>query len=456
MPSRVVGQHSQSSFVVVGDGLLWVSALIGLLGMSVPILRGWAGLALLVLVPGSLVLSLPTVSRLALLTSMGMIGAGLVLSVSVGASLVEIGEALVTMAGLFGFIAIVRLIELPILRRHVDRVLAVRLSNAKRSGSMLVPGGLLTYALALVLSFGALPAAYRSVHQMLGDSPVGSSVGLVSRSFIAANSITPLSPPIALCLSVVGVAWTAYAPIGLVLTAFGLALLGLGPRTRGRMHHLDPLPGQGRVSEFVTAVAVIFGLVITLQLVLPGGVVSASVVAVALVVPVWEFMTGGRKSFFPRVVALATTERRSWRDQYALLVASALLVAAAVHWGHSADVLAAIESSDVSLVIVIAAVPITMVVMALLGVYPMALLFLACTTLPALGGDSWDVLVVAAAVLGAHVGFMVSPLSGMTLLMSAMSGTSSVRVGLRWNLPFGLAFLTLGTAVLALVVQVTT
>lgn len=442
--------------MLLGDGFLWGSALLGLAGLSIPPIQNVVGTALLVVAPLALILALRDVSRLVLLSVVGMVATGGLLAVTVGASMTETSEALTTMCGLFAFIAVVRLIELPLLRRHLDRVVAARLSHAKKSGSMLWPGALVTYALSLVLSFGAIPAAFRAVTQMFGPSSPASSGSVVSRTFISANSLTPMSPPIALALSVVGITWVAYAPIGLLVSAVGVSLLRVGPRPAGRMVPLPPVAGQGTVREFVLVVGSVLGLVLVLQLLLPGGgVIASTVVAVLLIVPAWELVTGGGRTFARRVVALATSERRSWRDQYALLIATALLVAAAVHWGQDTEVLSSLLASGVPPVAVLVAVPVLIVALSLVGVNPMTSLFLVCTVLPPLGSGSWDVLVVAVAVLGAHVGFLVSPLSGLTLLMSAMARTSPVRVGLQWNLPFGLAFLAAGIACLGTIAVIT-
>lgn len=432
--------------VVLGDLLLWGTALLGLAGLMVPAARGAIGTALLFTVPLALLLALVDASRLARYTVGGMVAAGALLAVTVGTSIAETSAALTTMCGLFAFISVVRLLELPLLRRHLDNVLAARLARAKKSGSMLWPASLLTYALSMILSMGALPASYRSVSRMFGDSSPASSASVVSRTFITANSITPMSPPLALALTAVGLSWTAYAPIGLLVSGVGLAMIGLGPKPTARMEQLEPITGQGTVREFLLIVGSVLGLAIALQKLIPnGGIVASTIVAVLVVVPVWEALTGGGRTFLPRVAALATGERRSWNNQYALLVASALLVAAAVHWGQDTEILAQMMGSGLSPLVVLALVPVAISLGALVGIYPMASLLLVCAVLPPLGEGMWPALVVAASVLGVHVGFLVSPVSGMTLLMAAMSGSSPVSVGLRWNLAFGVAFLLVGT-----------
>jgi hypothetical protein len=162
-------------------------------------------------------------------------------------------------------------------------------------------------------------------------------------------------------------------------------------------------------------------------------------------VPVWEWLTRGIGSLPQRVVQMAVQERPMWRDQYALLVGGSFIVTAAVHWGTETEVF----SHGAPAMATIVVLPVLMGLAGLLGVYPMTSLLFVCTVLPPLGEGPWDVMVVGAAMLGSTVGFVVSPLSGLTLLVAGMSRSDSMTVALRWNGPFGLALLLIGTAGLA-------
>jgi hypothetical protein len=448
-PTAAMG-YAHIRVLAIGDVLLWVAALIGLIGLTVPLLRSTLQYPILIIAPLSIVFLVFGLSRMALYTIAGMVVAGATLSLLVGVSLTETSDALFTMCGIFTFVAIVRLIELPLLRRHLDVVLAARVSRTKTSGSMLWPGAFLTYALSLVLSFGAIPVAYRSVTRMFGpESSVASSASLVNRSFVTANSVTPMSPPMALALSIVGLSWIEFLPLGIAVSLVGVCLLALGPKPSGRMLHTPDLPNQGTVREFVTVLAAVIGLVVFFQIVIPdGGIVASSVLSVLIVVPVWELLTRGSGTFFHRVLHLAVKERQSWSDQYVLLVSSALVVAAAVHWGQSTDFLERVQATGVPLILLLALVPPVIAGLSLIGVYPMTSLFFVCTIFPPLGGGSWDLLVVAVAVLGVHIGFLLSPISGLTLLMAALANVRSTSVGLRWNGLFGLVFLVSATLVL--------
>lgn len=451
-PVAVFG-HVRTPVLAIGDSLLWVAAFIGLIGLTIPALRGPLQYPILIVAPMSLLFLIFGLSRMTLYTVVGMVGAGALLSFLVGVSWGETSDALFTMCGIFTFVAVVRLIELPLLRRHLDVVLAARVSRAKTSGSMLWPGAFLTYALSLVLSFGAVPVAYRSVRHMFGpESSVASSAALVNRSFLTANSVTPMSPPMALALSVVGLSWIEFLPLGIALSLIGVLLLGLGPKPTGRMIHTPDLPNQGTVREFVGVLATIMGLIILFEAVIPdGGIVASTVLSVLIVVPIWELVTGGGRRVFPRVLALAVNERQTWRDQYVLLVASALVVAAAVHWGQDTDVLQRVQAAGVPLIVILAIVPAVIAALSLVGVYPMTSLLFVCAVLPPLGTGSWDLLVVAVAVLGVHIGFLLSPVSGLTLLMAAMSNARSTSVGLRWNGMFGLTYLIAATIVIIVI-----
>lgn len=448
-PRRATGLRDR--LLTVGDSLMWISTGFGVLGLAIPGAGPLVRFPVLVLAPVAMVLTCLRVSRLAWMTTLGLSSVGIVLILAFGVSAAEAAEALTAMTGLFAFIAVVRLLELPLLRRHLDEVLAERATRAKREGSLLWPGAILTGAMTSVLSFGAIPMAYRSLHTMFGTSSHAAAAGVVGRSFVTANSLTPLAPPLVLGLAVVELSWLEYAPIGLLVVLVGAVLIPFGPRPSARMNVHPVGENRGSIREFLLVLAAVLVMIIGFQALIPGiSVVGASILTVVIVLPLWEFLMGGLSSLPRRMVVLATSERTSWRGQYVLLVSSGLLVAAVVHWGQRSDALAGVSVTSGWTLLTLAAIPPAIAALAVIGVYPMTSLLLVCAVVPAWGDGLWPVLVVGAAVLGVHVGFLISPISAMTLVMSAMTGAAPTRIGLRWNLLFGTAFLMLGTMAIVL------
>lgn len=439
---------------LLGDTLMWLAGAIGLLASMIPPLQEAFAVPMLVVAPVGIALCILRL-RLRVKVTVGlMLFVGVLLCAVVGATWTEIASALISMCGLFAFVFITRLLELPFMRRHLDLVLASRLSRIRTGGSLVMPGAAFSFLLALPLSMGSVPVSFHAVRKMFaskGGPDDAAAGGLVSRSFLNANMISPMSPPVAISLAAAGLTWIHYLPVGVGLAILGLLLTYLGPRPAGRMAEQVLPERSGRLGEFALSLGAVVIVIVLLQWRAPSiGSIGAAVVAVLLIVPVWEWLTGGAPSLLLRLRELVVGDRGMWHDQFTLLAAGGFVAAAAIHWGATTSIF----DHGVSPRVILLLLPLTLGLLGLAGLYPMTSLLFVCSVLPPLGDQTWALMVVGAAMIGSSIGFAVSPLSGLTLLVAAMSGTDSVQVAVRWNGLYALGLLVTGTAALAVVAPI--
>ena len=310
----------------------------------------------------------------------------------------------------------------------------------------------LTYLLSLALSFGGVALAYRSVRAMDSAADEAGSAGVVCRAFIAANLVTPLSPPLAVVLTLTGLTWTGSSPYALALALVAAVLVPLGPcrgpgaaaaatgpGTVGRRVRRDDRLCRGRARR----------------------------------VGRWSRRSAIRPSLWPRWRRSCSSCRCGrgtrlrpapwpWRARRPVPGRQFLLFGAGGSWlprpagGRPTERSAGWpDAAGLPAWALLAGGALAITVLGLAGLYPLTTLIVVTTVLAPLGTGAWPALVAAAALVGTMAAFVLSPLSGLTLLVSALSGRSAVQIGLRWNLPFGLALLGAGGAAIGLVAAVT-
>ncbi|MEV1057718.1 hypothetical protein AB0I92_10740 [Micromonospora chalcea] len=435
----------------VPDAVLWLSAAAGVGTLVVPAARPYTAPLLVAGVVVVAATAWPTLRPPVRRTVLAMMLAGAALCLVAGARWSDVSAAFATMCGVFSFVAVVRLLELPMLRRGYHTAIAeftlVRLRRTRAVWS----AATLTYLLSLALSFGGVALAYRSVRAMDSAADEAGSAGVVCRAFIAANLVTPLSPPLAVVLTLTGLTWTGFLPYALALGLVAAMLVPLGPVPRARALPA-PRPERGRLAAgFAAMIGCVVVVLVVLEMVTPLSHPAATMTAVLLVVPLWE-----RGTRLPaRAVALARSEAGSWREQFLLFGAGGFVVAAAGRWTADGAVGRLLDAAGLPAWALLAGGALAITVLGLAGLYPLTTLIVVTTVLAPLGTGAWPALVAAAALVGTMAAFVLSPLSGLTLLVSALSGRSAVHIGLRWNLPFGLALLGAGGAAIGLFAAVT-
>lgn len=356
---------------------------------------------------------------------------------------------LAQMSSIFAFVLVSRLLELPLISRGYDRATGAVLGwLAERIGGGALVGGGLCYLLTSGLSFGAIPITYQTL-QALGDGHPDWSPeklgGLVSRTFTAANTWSPVSPIAAFALLSTGILWQQAAPWALVISFLAVLVIPTGPLPKA-VPTQAPLSAKQvrRFLEFLLFLGLMVAGLATLEALWPAlGSVGAATGAVLVLVPVWEGITGGWPTLRERLTRQWRADMPHWGEQFTLFTGGGLLVAAASGWGAGSALAALLTQIPQGLLLVL--VPTVIVALALCGLYPMVTMLVFGTVLAPLGGEGWHFLLCIALIVGATAGFSISPFSGQNLLMGVLTRRSSFEVALRWNLAFSLLLLALGT-----------
>ncbi|HEY8450596.1 MAG TPA: hypothetical protein VIL95_08965, partial [Bacillota bacterium] len=181
-----------------------------------------------------LILAVPATDRLTRITIVPLLVAGgWLLSVS-SASPVQWLEALAELGPIYAMTIAVRLVGIPIeYGDYAARLRAVleRWGQGVRGGHYLAWSAL-NYVLALLALFGSLPITYNLMDHTLerGPDPIRMmarwrliNIALL-RSIALAATWGPVSAGATLSLHIAGVAWQAIVPIGILLSAVGMAL----------------------------------------------------------------------------------------------------------------------------------------------------------------------------------------------------------------------------------------
>lgn len=394
-----------------------------------------------------LLTSWPDTSRVARACTLVSVGAGVVGVMLVGASVENIASGFTQMASIFAFFVLVRLLELPIVAGGFNRSVARFLSERAGVHNRAAAGGMLTYGLGTGLSVGCVPIAYRSLEAMWhgADADEVPVMGrLVTEGFTAANAWTPISPIVALALE----STVATLPQVLVwLLPFSLLMLVFSVVRARRAGEILLEPGAGSrrrgAGEFLLVISFLVVSLVAIDAVWHIGPMGAAMVSIMVVVLIWQASLEGAAAI-PRLRGAVKAQEPTWPEHFTLFCSGGLLVGAALTVAGSVGASTAVAGDQLLWLLVVA--PVGMVVAAVLGLYP----FVSLAAVGALLGGQFlgtdAVALTLALVVGASVGFLVSPFSGLTLLVSAMSGHSSFEVGLRWNRPFGVVFLVSGTA----------
>jgi C4-dicarboxylate transporter, DcuC family len=426
-----------------------VLAAAGSLFAVVPVLQRPLSLLILAASPVGLALIWKRLSATVRWTSASLAGVGLMASVVAGVDLRTAAAGLALMSSIFAFVVVVRLLELPVSRRGYDLAAASKLEGfASTPQGNLIAGAAVTYVFGASLSFGGVPLAYRAVRALdSNDDPAGTG-GLVSRSFTASNTWAPVSPPVAFALAASGASWRTYLPLGVLLSAAGLLLVPIGPRPVASATRRAVPVSWLRVFEFLALFVVLLIAIVFISESFPAmNNVGATIAAIVVVVAGWETLTGGARTLGARTRVHLRDDRRHWPDQFALFTSGGLLVATAQWWtAHEGGIeqLGAIGGLPVETLLLLT--PFAMALLAIVGFYPIVVLVVFATVLAPLGGAQWDAHVTMAVVVGATGGFLLSPFTGLTLMIGALSDRSSFEVGLRWNRWYAIWMLILGSA----------
>ena len=439
----------------VGVGRLNVATIAATIGLSVVLslapdvnqLR-WL---LVVLVVVGLVTSLPYVDGVGRVVAVSSLVVGVVAGMAVGATAEDWALGIAQMATVFAFFVLVRLVEVPLMTGGFHHALARLVTGRLGIRGRGTAGAVLAYGLTSGLSIGAVPIAYRFTEALWNDTAGGDAVAprgkVVAEAFTAANSWTPVSPIVAVALQTTNVpllpvlVWTVPLSLAAILATVYLK------RSYGRVDTGELQASRRGGSEFIAVVFVLITMIVLIERLLRVSLVAASMVSIIIVVILWQ-VTLQQPAVALRSVADGLVKtRQGWPQQFTLLCAGGPLIAAAISLGRQWMTGAAQHGPTFLMVV---ATPFAILLLSALSLYPMISMIAIGTALTAGLDASTKIALAVALIAGASGSFLVSPLTGLSLLIGDMARRSPFEVALRWNSRYGLGFLALGTLVTAL------
>jgi hypothetical protein len=403
-----------------------------------------------VLVVVAIATSWPRLSRATKVGAGGSLVAGAVLVVATGATMRDLSGGFAQMATVFAFFALVRLLEVPILTGRFHHALVRFFADRLRVRNRAAAGTMVTFGLTSGLSIGAVPIAYRFGEALWADGGRDDTEGLgrvVTQGFTAANAWTPVSPIVALALE------TTRAPILPVLAwAVPMALVAAGAtmwlsRSSGALGHHVPVPLGRGAGEFLLAIVLLVGSIAAIDHFSGISPIGASMLSIIAAVTVWQLSLERPRAALRSVWKAVEGHRTGWPEQCTLFCAGGLLVGAARAFSRGVGGTTSMVTGPTLLLVV--ALPLAIVLLSGLSLYPLVSLAAFGTMLATQVTPDTSTSLALALIVGASVAFLVSPFTGLTLLVSSMSRRSSMEVAVHWNLRYGLALLAFGSVLVA-------
>lgn len=411
-----------------------------------------------ILVIGALGMAWPRTGRLVRATTTVSIVLGIILSMIAGVTASDIASGFTRMSAIFVFFVLVRLLELPVRSGNFHVLVAKFLSQNLGIRSRSRAGTAFTFGLTTGLSVGAVPIAYRTIEELWEEKTDSSreyTAKITAPGFTAANLMTPVSPIVALTVESTGVSLLLVVGLMIPFSVFLAASSSWSARGAGstpaRTLAKDPAVRRGAI-EFFIAITLLVTALLVIDELLGVGPMAASTLSIAATIVVWQFRIVGKGA--PQALQGALrSQYGGWPEHFTLFCSGGLLVGGAIALTRGAG--EAFQMSDLVMLLVLAAVPTAFVLVAVLGLYPFVTLAALGTVLtPVFNSSPLLALALSISLItGASAGFLMSPFSGQTLLVSTMARVTSFKVGLDWNRNFGLLLIISGTA-LALIVFV--
>ncbi|MBI3964574.1 MAG: hypothetical protein HY329_02980 [Chloroflexi bacterium] len=366
---------------------------------------------------------------------------------------VAVASALPTLAEFRNLVAIIVLVPIVGLifevRRYGDSLLAlagrwtateVRLTSAISVLAALV--GAMASLASLVVVYETLRTQARE-HERWQRLLTNATL----RGYTASFTWAPSSSAVAVALNFTNASIADYLPKGLGLAGLILLLQAGFSVWERREPTWQPTlrPVERRVAvreslEFLSLLLLLLGAVVAVGEITRRPLVDV-VPIVCLAFAVGFFVLSGRSvHLVHRLAHYLTKDIPNKASEVALILSAGVLVGSLRLTGLSQQLAAGFQSvlgpNPAALVV---ALPVVMIVLGLLGVPPMVTLLLYTGTLdPAMIAVAPGVFTLALS-FGVAVAMMVSPYTVPTFLLSAVTGRSSVQIGLQWNWAFGLA-----------------
>ncbi|MGE5485762.1 MAG: hypothetical protein ACM3X4_12180 [Ignavibacteriales bacterium] len=413
--------------------------------------------------------------------SLALMGAGAALFVYCGASPVVVVSSFAENIGVLMVMALVPLLGVVIDLGGYPEALALLARRMKNPILLFAFSLLLVYLLGSVLLTAAIALAWMILAPAvaeIGEEPsTFLAVGL-ARGYVSASLWSPASPTLAITLAVSGVRWPAVVRPGLILSAavltctMAFAYAGSLRNLSQRAHRLGHAGAASREKSIqkqaapqdrtaerapfarlstLAAALVLFMVAIASCNLMGYTVYQAIVPCTAAAFTLWALAIGESRRAFASALGYFTRKLPGLSDQFLLMITAgfagrAFQIASS---GLPVDVfngLAGLSTFWFSLIVSALVWGISLV-----GVHPLIGTTIVSSMVSPYIGHHSILSLSCALMLGSCLGFCISPVSAMLMVMSSCSGKSTLDLGLKMQWKFVMASWIIGCKVLSVI-----
>lgn len=361
-----------------------------------------------------------------------------------------VAEGVLAGASAIAFILAAQILGDALVRGGYDRLIRALWPEMRwRTAWLALLGG---YVLSWVFMFTSMPVMYSALYwyddaAREARSTVAKDLGiLLARAYGAAAVATPMGATVLVALAVTSVSLGDFliVAIPLSLMMMPLALIGLGGRLRaldepgGRLVSERALKGSGfaylLLGAMVAALMTMIGIVSIFHLP-PLSAVSLGAIIIAMV---WGFLgvrfvpgaPGGFNGWGPELARYG----RRLSDGGLLLLAGSVVGTSLARTPLMESIASALSELNITIVGMVITI-VVVVTLRIVGMPPPAIVLVAGPVLVravSIDADAMTVLLVAASTFG----FLISPASLTSAIVSSLTGWSPVEVSLSRQVPF--------------------
>ena len=422
--------------------------------------------ALSVLTIAAILVSLPAVSRIALVLSLAFLVSGTAMMWRSGATLAAYVGAYGQMAHLVALFCLVPLLAVPVrLGGYGDAISTVLRGRVGRTTRLNMLITSLAYACGSFMTMAAIPIMISSLRPVAENYPLRDRVHFIATSITCSHLLSmlwsPVSGVLAAILTGLKVSWFEIVPVMLPLSVAVLLVNWLLFRVveKNSAVTLPPMPDAADAEQVATATRLLLQLglvilalvavVVALEQWLRLGLVTVVVLTVIPFTLAWSGLLGRSRQYVS--VARQDMGMRLPRmaEIFAIFLcggffANALNLSGYVHEANM-GLLALRELLGARAFLI--SLPVATMLASLAGMHPLvAMAVLAEALKPeVLGIAAWQLAIALTG--GALLTYMLGPFSGTLGLVSAFTNVSTWRLAW-WNLPYAATFTVLLLAAL--------
>lgn len=354
-----------------------------------------------------------------------------------------------TNASVLAIFIFVPLLAIPIQQGNYLKYIDVLFSfYIKQTHHLYLLSTISVFSIGSIMNVGSIPILYQLTDTESFQAYKTTRVNALSRGFVLSFIWSPYFISVGLILTYFHVSWIELFPIGFSL-ALVIALTGFwmerGKKQAIPLEELSDNPkelatAKRKVYELLSIVGTITGIIMAVEHYTPLSVLTAIPLIVIVASFVWsawigtiqEVLSGYRSFFRVRIPAMG--------NELSLFIIAGAFGAALLRNGADEWIVTLLKELNITHVLMlIPLLLLLLVVPALIGVHPIISATVLAITLSQSPLFSSDHLYLSLGLLSSWmVAILVSPFSGLTLLLAAISGKSSFEIGLKNNGGFGL------------------